>query len=174
MRLTSKSIPLSSPAGTILWWTGAGSVRKRWSAVLCIGVEDGQIRIDSRVLPTDSSQPGEYRLLPSRIRGYPLDWINTAKIHQEHRRYELARPFLSLGAVSMVSFVVVSGLVFSRLTQTADAQLALSINQAYLGSAVSALMVLAAEYGREYFWIPVVAVMLVFGDRRTKFLAMEL
>ena len=79
-----------------------------------------------------------------------------------------------MGAVSIVSFVVVSGLVLSRLTQTADAHLAVSINQAYLGSAVSGLMVLAAEYGREYFWIPVVAVMLILGDRRTKFLAMEL
>jgi undecaprenyl-diphosphatase len=79
-----------------------------------------------------------------------------------------------LGAVSLISFIVVGALVFSRLTQTADAQLAVSINQAYLGSAIGALMVVAAEYGREYFWIPVVAVMLIFGDRRTKFLAMEL
>jgi undecaprenyl-diphosphatase len=103
-----------------------------------------------------------------------FDWINTAKIQLEQRRHELERPFLPLGAVSIISFVVVGGLVFSHLTQTVDAQLALSINQAYLGSAISALMVLAAEYGREHFWIPVVAVMLIVGDRRTKFLAMEL
>jgi undecaprenyl-diphosphatase len=79
-----------------------------------------------------------------------------------------------LGAVSLISFVVVSALVFSQLTQTVDARLALSINQAYLGSVITTLLVLAAEYGREYFWIPVVSVMLIFGDRRTKFLAMEL
>ena len=86
----------------------------------------------------------------------------------------MRRPFLTLGAVSIVAFIVVSGLVFLNLSQAADAQLALSINGAYLGSTITVLMVVAAEYGREYFWVPVVGVMVVFGDRRTKFLAMEL
>ena len=35
-------------------------------------------------------------------------------------------------------------------------------------------MILASDYGREYFWIPVVAIMLAFGTRKTKILAIEL
>jgi undecaprenyl-diphosphatase len=81
---------------------------------------------------------------------------------------------LTLGLVSTLGFVVLSALVFSNLTQAADAQLALAINHAGLGAALTALMVWAAEYGREYFWIPVVGVMLILGSRRTKLLAMEL
>ena len=42
------------------------------------------------------------------------------------------------------------------------------------GGAITAVVVVFAEYGREYFWIPVVGVMLVLGDRNTKLLALEL
>lgn len=42
------------------------------------------------------------------------------------------------------------------------------------GAAVTTLMVLASVYGREYFWIPIVIVMLLLGKRDTKLLAVEL
>jgi undecaprenyl-diphosphatase len=79
-----------------------------------------------------------------------------------------------VGAISTLAFLAVTALVFSNVTQTSDAQLALAINHFYLGSAVTTVMVLFAEYGREYFWIPVVAVMLLLGNRETKLLAVEL
>jgi membrane-associated phospholipid phosphatase len=86
----------------------------------------------------------------------------------------MARSFLIIGLLSTVSFLVVTALVFSNVTQAADSQLAVAINHADFGAAFTALMVIAAEYGREYFWVPVVGVMLVLGSGRTKLLAMEL
>ena len=86
----------------------------------------------------------------------------------------MARSYLTLGLLSASGFLVVTAFVFSNTTQGADAQLALAINHADLGAAFSNLMVVAAEYGREYFWIPVVAVMLALGSRATKLLAIEL
>ena len=35
-------------------------------------------------------------------------------------------------------------------------------------------MVLASTYGREYFWVGIVALMLIFGDTKTRILAVEL
>jgi membrane-associated phospholipid phosphatase len=86
----------------------------------------------------------------------------------------VARSYLTIGLLSTLSFVVVTALVVSKVTQAADAQLAIAINHADPGAAFTALMVVAAEYGREYFWVPVVGVMLILGSRRTKLLAMEL
>jgi membrane-associated phospholipid phosphatase len=86
----------------------------------------------------------------------------------------MARLHLTLGLVSTLCFLVVSAFVFSNLTQAGDVQLALAVNHASLGAALTALMVVAAEYGREYFWVPIVGVMLLLGSRRTKLLAMEL
>ena len=79
-----------------------------------------------------------------------------------------------LGSISTLAFLIIGALIFSSVTQVADAQLAVAINHAYLGSAVTTVMVLSAEYGREYFWIPVVGFMLLFGNQRTKLLAIEL
>jgi undecaprenyl-diphosphatase len=81
---------------------------------------------------------------------------------------------LLAGAACFLSFLVVAALVFTRATQGPDASLALAINHAYLGAPLNQLMILATDYGREYFWVGVVAVMLIFGDRRTKILAVEL
>src|ERR1700730_14331641 len=81
---------------------------------------------------------------------------------------------LVAGLLSLVSFVLVATLIFSRTIQAQDSHLAISINQFYLGGGLTQLMVLATNYGREYFWIPVVALMFLFGKRRTKILAMEL
>ena len=86
----------------------------------------------------------------------------------------LGRAHLLAALVCLASFFVVTTLVFTRTTQGPDASLALAINHADLGGALTGLMVLATDYGREYFWVGVVAVMLVFGDRRTKVLAIEL
>lgn len=86
----------------------------------------------------------------------------------------LARSYLVVGAFSILLFLVISALVFSNGTQAADAQLAVGINHADLGSAITAVMVVFADYGREYFWIPVVGAMLVLGNRNTKLLAIEL
>jgi membrane-associated phospholipid phosphatase len=85
------------------------------------------------------------------------------------------RPSLLLtGLLSLLLFLLVTGLVFSGITQAFDAQLAVAINNAYLGAGPSQLMVLASEFGREYFWVPVVGVMLLAGNRETKLLAIEL
>lgn len=86
----------------------------------------------------------------------------------------IVKSYLALGAISTLSFLFVSALVFSGLTQSWDAQLAVAINHASLGGAITTVMVFFTEYGREYFWIPVVGVMLVLGNQRTKLLAIEL
>ena len=85
-----------------------------------------------------------------------------------------ARSYLVLGLICVLSFLAVTALVFSDATQGADAQLAVAINHADLGSVVTSILVDFSQYGREYFWIPVVGVMLVAGNRRTKLLAVEL
>lgn len=81
---------------------------------------------------------------------------------------------LVAGLASLVVFLVVAAMVFSGITQSADAALALLINNASLGAPLSSLMVALSHYGREYFWIPIVAIMLVFGGRETKLLGLEL
>ena len=79
-----------------------------------------------------------------------------------------------LAATGFLIFVIITLLVFLNITQSLDVQLALAINHFYLGAPLTELMKFASEYGREYFWIPVVAVMLVFGNKNTKLLAVEL
>ena len=86
----------------------------------------------------------------------------------------MSRSYLVLGSISTLAFLIIGALIFTSVTQVADAQLAVAINHSYLGSAITTVMVLSAEYGREYFWIPVVGFMLLFGNQRTKLLAIEL
>jgi len=81
---------------------------------------------------------------------------------------------LFAGLGSVVVFAVITALVFSSIIQSPDAQLALAINNAYLGTTLTEIMVLFTESGREYFWVTVVGVMLVLGNRETKLLAIEL
>lgn len=81
--------------------------------------------------------------------------------------------FLMAGAVSTVLFVLIAILVFSGISQSVDSHLALLMN-AGLGISFSSFMVLATAYGREYFWIAIVALMLLLGDKKTKILAVEL
>lgn len=81
---------------------------------------------------------------------------------------------LTVGGTSLFIFLVITILVFSNTTESLDQQLALAIDNSKLGAAATAFMVTSAEYGREYFWIPIVGVMLVLGTRETKLLAIEL
>lgn len=77
-----------------------------------------------------------------------------------------------LAATSLVILAVAAKA--SQSFDQADLNAALWINGLRLGSAVSSLMVDASLYGREYFWIPVAGIMLAFGDRRTKLVAVGL
>jgi membrane-associated phospholipid phosphatase len=81
---------------------------------------------------------------------------------------------LGLVLIFLAGFIVVTVLVFSGITTTADAELALYINNTSFGPLSNSFLVLASIYGREYFWIPVVGVMLILGRRDTKMLAIEL
>jgi membrane-associated phospholipid phosphatase len=80
---------------------------------------------------------------------------------------------LFVGFLLFIAFAVVTALVFSRLTQSFDASLAETINS-YQGPGFTTLMTWASLYGREYFWIGLVFLMLVFGNKNTKLMAVEL
>lgn len=84
------------------------------------------------------------------------------------------RRFLIAGLASLVLFIVNTVLVLYGSTQSLDASLALSINNAYLGGAVTELMVLASQYGREVVWTLVVGVMVLLGKKETRLLGLEL
>ena len=83
------------------------------------------------------------------------------------------KELLLVGVVSTALFLLIAFLVFSGITQSIDSALALWMN-AGLGETFTRTMVLASAYGREYFWIAIVALMLVFGDTKTRILAVEL
>jgi undecaprenyl-diphosphatase len=84
------------------------------------------------------------------------------------------RRFLIAGLGLLAGFVLTTVVVFSGVFQSTDNSVALALNNAFLGSALNQLMVDATDYGREYFWIGVVAVMLLLGKSRTRTLALEL
>jgi membrane-associated phospholipid phosphatase len=85
-----------------------------------------------------------------------------------------ARYSLIVGLVFVFLFFITTFLVFSRITQSWDAQVALIVNNTNTGSFLNSLLVYASEYGREYFWIPVVLLMFVFGKSETRVFAIEL
>ncbi len=84
------------------------------------------------------------------------------------------------------SLAIVSGLLFAAFVliavavkvspdlQKADLQVALWVNHLNIGDLLNSLMIAASQYGREYFWVGVVGLMFLFGDRRTKVLALGL
>jgi undecaprenyl-diphosphatase len=78
------------------------------------------------------------------------------------------------GIIFLALFVVTSALVFSDVTQNWDAATAVQINTANASMVFINLMVFLSLYGREWFWIPLVGVMIVLGSRETKILAAEL
>ena len=90
------------------------------------------------------------------------------------KRPSISKRWLPAGLISLAVFLLITWLVIAGITQGPDGQLALFINNRSLGSIFGSLMILASVYGREYFWIPVVALMLLFGKRDTKVLAIEL
>ncbi|MDG7007163.1 MAG: phosphatase PAP2 family protein [Nitrososphaerota archaeon] len=55
-----------------------------------------------------------------------------------------------------------------------ELQVTLWANHLQLGEPLNSLLVGASLYGREYFWIALVGIMLLFGDRRTKLVALGL
>ena len=90
------------------------------------------------------------------------------------RRGSPSGKWLVTGLVFLALFLLVTVLVIYGVTQVPDGRVALIINNFGVGSVLNTLLVFASVYGREYFWIPVVAVMLLFGKRDTKLLAIEL
>ncbi len=74
---------------------------------------------------------------------------------------------------SLVLFFVNTGIVFSGITQNIDGSLALYLNNSNLGS-LTEMMILLSRYGREVFWLGVLAVMIVLGSKETKLLGVEL
>ncbi|MDE1858616.1 MAG: phosphatase PAP2 family protein [Thaumarchaeota archaeon] len=80
-----------------------------------------------------------------------------------------------LSGLGLAVFVVLAAAVkASPAFAEADLGAALWVNNLDLGGAASSLLIAASLYGREYFWIPVAAIMLAFGDRRTKLVAVGL
>jgi membrane-associated phospholipid phosphatase len=80
--------------------------------------------------------------------------------------------FTGVGLLAV--FLLITALVISRTSQAVDASLAIFVNNMDVGPILNSLFILASEYGREYFWIPVVGLLLIFGKRDTKMLAIEL
>ena len=83
-----------------------------------------------------------------------------------------------MGAISgllLASFVLLALAVkLSPALQDADLQAALWVNHLSIGDSLNSLVVAASLYGREYFWVGVVGLMFLLGDRRTKLLALGL
>jgi undecaprenyl-diphosphatase len=79
-----------------------------------------------------------------------------------------------LGVLFLGLFLLVWAIiVYSKAIDSFDEGMEVFINSHQTG-ALTPLMVVASTYGREYFWIPVVAIMLIFGRQSTKMLAIEL
>ena len=79
---------------------------------------------------------------------------------------------------SLLSFVVFLLLAVAvkadpSLTSS-ELQVSLWANHLQLGEPLNSLLVGASLYGREYFWIALVGVMFLLGDRRTKLVALGL
>lgn len=81
---------------------------------------------------------------------------------------------LAVGLTGLLGFLITTALVVSRVSQNTDLQAAIEVNQSYLGTVGTALMVLLTNYGREVVWGLVVVVLFLRGNKRTKLLAVEL
>lgn len=80
-----------------------------------------------------------------------------------------------LSLAALLVFLVIGVLVKADQSLTsAELQAALWANHLALGGVLNSLLVNATLYGREYFWIPLVGLMFLFGDRRTKLVAVGL
>ena len=81
---------------------------------------------------------------------------------------------MKAGLAGLGLFAIITLLVFSGRLQTADAAGALLVNGYDLGSLGTSLMQFFTNYGREQVWGLLVPVMLLFGNRNTKTMAIEL
>ena len=79
-----------------------------------------------------------------------------------------------VGLLCLLAFAIITALVVSGVSQSADLHAALLVNGYYLGSSGTSLMVLVTSYGREVVWGLLVIVMFLAGSKRTKLLAVEL
>ncbi|MGI0090431.1 MAG: phosphatase PAP2 family protein [Nitrososphaerales archaeon] len=80
---------------------------------------------------------------------------------------------LVAGIATLLLFILVAVLVVLMVTQAYDSSVALAMNK-NLGPQFTAVMSAASNYGREYFWSGIVALMFIFGNRNTKIYALEL
>jgi len=77
-----------------------------------------------------------------------------------------------LAAIAFAVFLVLAVLVkYVQSPGVSDLQAAVWVNRLSVTEPLNTLLVYASLYGREYFWIPLVAVMFLLGDRRTKLVA---
>jgi undecaprenyl-diphosphatase len=81
--------------------------------------------------------------------------------------------FASVACALSALLIGLEVFVFPRF-QASDVGGAVWANQLQLGLAANSFLTGAATYGREFFWIPVVIIMGVLGDRTTKQLALEI
>ena len=86
---------------------------------------------------------------------------------------ERALALLSL-AVFFVFLVIAVAVRVDPSLGESELQVTLWANHLQLGEPLNSLLVGASLYGREYFWIALVGIMLLFGDRRTKLVALGL
>ena len=78
---------------------------------------------------------------------------------------------LFAGVVALCLFIVL--FLFGNVALATDSELALLMN-ADRGTVFTTIMVVASRFGREYFWIGILGLMLVFRGRETKLMALEL
>lgn len=72
------------------------------------------------------------------------------------------------GAVAILVFVVIFLLVNYGISTGFDDAAFVFINQTLNISSLNSLFIVIAEYGREYFWIPVIVLLWIFGKEREK------
>lgn len=84
------------------------------------------------------------------------------------------RSLLLAAGLSLAVFAVLALAARAGTFAMDELQIALWVNNLQVGSAVNSLLVWASLYGREGFWILLVAAMFLFGDRRTKLVAVGL
>ena len=85
------------------------------------------------------------------------------------------RTLAALSAAAFLVFLSLALLVrFDPSLTPQDLQAALWVNRLPLGEPLNSVMIYATLYGREYFWIPLVGIMFLLGDRRTKLVALGL
>ncbi len=81
---------------------------------------------------------------------------------------------LFLGFALIAAFALVFILVYFGFVSSWDVSAFIAINQTFNMPALNGFFVALSLYGREYFWIPVVAILWIFGKEREKKAALML